>query len=82
MGRTLAIDAATVSLVRDLYASGEAEELRLRHRLTYSDVSRSAGLTPGAVWKLERGLRTPRAETALQLASVLAPLLDLDEGSL
>lgn len=47
------------------------KELRERAGLTAKDLAKMAGLSPGYISLLERGLREPSAETLDRLAEVL-----------
>jgi transcriptional regulator with XRE-family HTH domain len=52
--------------------SGRARELREAARLSRSELARALGTTPAWVSRWEAGLRSPRGETALKYAKLLA----------
>ena len=53
-------------------------EARLRQGLTMADLARSAGLSPGAISRIEAGARVPGGATVARLAGVLG----VDSGQL
>jgi len=80
MKRTLkAEELKNVALVRQSYADGTFQNLRISNKLSLSDIAASVDSTPGAVWKWEQGLRVPRTEAAIRCAPVYSGLLELDQ---
>jgi transcriptional regulator with XRE-family HTH domain len=63
-----------------MLADGTARDLRLRSGLSLDAVARPVGITAGALWKWETGMRVPRVgEAAVRYGQLLAELLALDE---
>ena len=80
MKRPLTTDELeVVTLVRRSFANGSFRAGRTSNGLSLNDIGSAVGLTPGAVWKLEEGLRVPRVETALRCAPVYSRLMELKQ---
>lgn len=68
-----------VAMIRRMAADGTARELRIRNLVSLREIAAVTDSTPGAVWKWETGLRTPRHDAAVRYAEVLTRLHELDE---
>jgi DNA-binding transcriptional regulator YiaG len=71
-------EAAQVSLVRALCASGRARELRLEKGLSVREVAAAAGASQPAVTRWETGRSRPRTAYALKLADLYSELMATD----
>lgn len=51
-------------------------EARIRRGFTQSELSRHAGMTPAAIWQIEKGERQPSADTIIRLCRALGVSAD------
>lgn len=69
---------AELAIIRSRAASGEARQLRLRARLSLSEVADHCGAVTTTVSRWESGERRPRGEAGLKYARLIAQLSTLD----
>lgn len=66
-----------LSKVRALAASGEAKAIRLKHRISLSEIADACQVDQSTVWQWENGGRKPRGEAALRYAGLLDALSEV-----
>lgn len=66
-----------LSKVRTLAASGEAKAIRLKNRISLSEIAAACEVDQSTVWQWENGGRKPRGEAALRYAELLRELAEV-----
>jgi transcriptional regulator with XRE-family HTH domain len=74
-------ELVSLTRVRRLASTGEAQALRLGAGLSLREVAAAVGISHSNLWRWEAGQRTPRGRAALAWAVLLAELANLEGGS-
>lgn len=69
---------AELAIIRSRAASGEARALRLKARLSLSEVADHCGAVTTTISRWEAGERLPRGEAGLRYARLIAQLAGLE----
>ena len=69
-------DIRDLAYVREALATGRARAVRLRARLSASEVARAVGIGPSTFSRWESGEKRPTGAPALELARLLRELDD------
>ncbi|NEN07611.1 helix-turn-helix transcriptional regulator [Diaminobutyricibacter tongyongensis] len=64
-------DPAKIAKARAAASNGEGRALRLKNRLSLSEVASVCEVDQSAVWRWEQGERAPRAAAAIRYANLL-----------
>lgn len=74
-------DPLALALARQFTSTGEARAIRLRARLSLTEVASTCGVDQSTVHRWENGRRVPRGAPAARYAGLLVALAALSEAA-